>query len=94
MRGSGTGEDLRALHTEFSISLQKGEDSAFAWQDSTLRTNRRHQACRIHLKGPPYPLSSRKTREKEAGEVVKDGAEEEVDREGEMEGWVSRREAR
>lgn len=38
-------------------------------------------ASRIHLKRLPHPLASRKTGEKRAGEVVREGEEEGVERE-------------
>lgn len=85
MSGSGTGQDQYALHTLF-LTLLKGEDSAFAQKGSSLRTNRRHQASRIHLKRLLYPLSSRKTRQKGPGEVVKEGEDKQRGRGG-MDEW-------
>lgn len=69
------------------LTLLEGEDSASAQNESTLRTNRRHQISRIHLKRLLYPLSSRKTRQKGAGEVVRDEGKRGVE-------WMSGSETR
>lgn len=68
------------------LTLLKGEDSAFAQKGSTLRTNKRHQTSRIHLKRLLYPMSSRKTRQKGAGAVLRK-EEGQGEGEGGMDAW-------